>query len=110
MKAYLLDPVEHTFCEVEYSGNYKDIYKLLSWEENPVSCFTCVQLNNQEDMLFVDDEGLMKNPTHWILHQKSWARFAGKGLVLGTDEEGRSVEPTVDLEWLQRNFLLINND
>ena len=29
MKAYLIDPYETKVTEIEYSGNYEDIYKLI---------------------------------------------------------------------------------
>ena len=93
MRAILIDPVERTVSEVEYSGSSKDIYRLVDCET-----FTVVGIEH-DDAIFVDDEGLLKDdPRYYFIYRGHDQPIAGKGLVLGTDSEGESVEPvsTVD--------------
>lgn len=89
MKAILINPFDETITEVEYSGDFKQIYKLID-----CSTFDVVMLCDSDD-LFVDDEGLLKDNRYF-----SWSgrNFAGKGLILGHDDEGESIATTYDLQ------------
>lgn len=97
-KAYVIDPEKHTVEQVEYSGDYRDIYKLGEFD-----CFDVARFNAKGDAAFVDDDGLLKNPTHFFLIAGYPQPLAGKGVVLGCDAEGESVAPSVSLEWLRSN-------
>lgn len=101
MKAYLIDPFEKKISEVEYDGNYKSIYTLISTQSNPVDIFTCVELNEHQDTVFVDDEGLLNNTETQHYFKLNGHLLAGKGLVLGTNDEGDSVTPFVSFEKFQ---------
>lgn len=98
MKAFLIDPDERSVTEVDYSGDYRQIYTLIGAE-----CFTAAEFNEFGDVVYVDDEGLMKGPTSFFIIEGYPQPLAGKGLVIGTDEEGDSQAPSTDLEWLQSN-------
>ena len=89
MKAILINPFDETITEVEYSGDFKQIYKLIDCDY-----FTISRLCDSDD-LFVDDEGLLK-PNRYF----TWSGqpFAGKGLILGHDDEGESIATTYDLQ------------
>ena len=50
MKAILINPHEKIITEVEYSGNYKEIYSFIDCRT-----FDCVRLTPHEDM-YIDDE------------------------------------------------------
>jgi len=98
MRAILIDPFTKTITEVEYSGDYKQIYKLINCDTFTVSCLS------DADDLFLDDEGLLKDNRYftWNGHP-----FAGKGLILAHDDEGDTISTTYDLhevldrvEWL----------
>lgn len=102
MKAYLIDPFAKTVSEIEYDGNYTSIYKLISSESKKVDTFTCVNINEQEDTIFVDDEGLLGNLATQYFFSFNGNLLAGKGLVLGTNEEGESVSPQVSLNDMQK--------
>ena len=56
--------------------------------------FDVVMLSDADD-LFVDDEGLLKDNRYF-----SWSgrNFAGKGLILGHDDEGETIATTYDLQ------------
>lgn len=97
MKAYLIDPTAQTVSQVEYDGNYKSIYKLIDCDT-----FTTVLLADDNDAIFVDDEGLLKDEPGPFFNLKGYPQpLAGKGLVLGADNEGESVEPTATLDQIK---------
>lgn len=96
MKAFLIDPFERAITEVEYSGNYRDIYTLCQYDT-----FDVVTFNKHLDGVFVDDEGLFKPDQAFFSIADYPQPLAGRGLVLGCDEEGASVAPTVTLEELE---------
>ena len=88
MKAFLIDPFNHTITEVEYSGDYREISTLLQ-----CSLFTTVTLNEEGDTLFVDDEGLYVDNQRFFTVEGYPQPLGGRGLVLGSDCEGESVAP-----------------
>lgn len=97
MKAILIDPFNETVTEVEHNGDYRHIYELLSHPEHPVDCFTVVGIEHN-DAIFVDDEGLLKDPKHFFVWEDYAQPLAGRGLVLGTNDEGDSISPKSKIE------------
>ena len=89
MRAILINPFDETITEVEYSGDFRQIYELTD-----CSTFDIVMLCNTDD-LYVDDEGLLKDNRYF-----SWSgrNFAGKALIIGHDDEGDSISSTYDLQ------------
>ena len=107
MKAFLIDPYAMTVTEVQYGGDYNEIYKLTDCD-----IFTCVTFNEHEDSIFIDDEGLINGKEQAFFRVVDTPRgpsypLVGKGLVLGTNEEGESVEPKVTLEQLKKQIQFI---
>jgi hypothetical protein len=90
MRSILIDPFTRTVTEVEYTGDYKQIYDLIDCDTYDVA-----RINQHGDGIFVDDEGLFKEQEQkFFLHEDYPQPLAGKGLVLGCDmETGESVEP-----------------
>lgn len=99
MRAFLIDPGARTLTTVEYDGDYTTIYQLLG-----IDTFDVVRFGDDGDVIYVDDEGLMKGPTDFFLIEGYPQPIAGKGLVLGTDAEGDDIEPKVSEEWLRENL------
>lgn len=100
-KAYLIDPDKREITEVPYTGDFTDIYKHIQ-----ANMFDAVVFNSAEDVCFVDDEGLF-NSENSFFQIADGQPLAGKGLVLGTDEEGDTKDPYITLEGLRTlvNFL-----
>ena len=96
MRAYLIDTPNKQIVEVDYNGDYRTIK-----EHIRADLFTAVMLEGG-DCLFVDDEGLINdNPHGWIKLEGYTQPLRGYGLVLGTDKEGESIEPSATLEELR---------
>lgn len=95
MRAILIDPFSRTIAEVEYSGNYKQIYELIQCDT-----YDCARINREGDGIFVDDEGLFKEQEQaFFLHADYPQPLAGRGLVLGCRmEDGESVSPSTTLD------------
>lgn len=95
MRAILIDPFTQTIEEVEYSGDYKDIYALIQCEL--FSTVYCL-----EDTLFVDDEGLYVKDQRYFKVAGYPQPLAGRGLLLGTNEEGDSVDAKAKLSVIEK--------
>lgn len=96
MRAYLIDPFDRALIEVDYSGNFRDIYELCGYDT-----FAVVTFNDHGDGVYVDDEGLFKKNQRFFTIADYPQPLAGKALVLGVDAEGGSTAPTVDMTWLE---------
>lgn len=87
MHAVLIDPYKEEITDVDYNGDYKQIY-----EHIKADCFTLVRLLDNDDV-FVDDEGLLKvtKDTKFFMLKDYPQPLAGYGLILGNDKEGESI-------------------
>ena len=92
MKAILINPFEQTVTQVDYSGDYTEIYKLIDAEYYDVAGIA------HGDGIFVDDEGLLNSPTHFFEHADYHSPLAGKGLIIGCNSEGESVDCKTTVE------------
>ena len=97
MKAYLIDPFEKTITTVDYSGDHKDIYKLID-----CTSFDCVTFNHNLDGLYVDDEGLYAQPQAHFILENYHQPLVNKALCLGCDAEGESKEPWITIDGLEK--------
>jgi hypothetical protein len=100
MKAFLINPFDKTVSEVDYSGDYQDIYKLIDAE-----LFEVVYIDGN-NAIYVDEEGLFKNEQAFF--QVGYAMLAGRGLVLGTDDEGESISPAISLKDLAKKVTFLS--
>lgn len=90
--AILIDPIAMTVTEVTWNGDYHHIYQLTDCET-----YDCARINKHGDGIFVDDEGLFKEEQAFFWHEDYPQPLAGKGLILGCDEQGESVAPHTTL-------------
>ena len=104
MKAFLIDPEEQTIIEVEHDDTLQNIYKHID-----ADCFDMLRINNKNDVILVDDEGLYRKD-HYFRYKGAENPLAGKGLVLGTNHQGESTAPTITLEQLQDNVTFISKE
>ena len=91
MKAYYIDPILQFVAEVNFEGDYKEIYKWID-----ATTFDVVNLNGYGDGMYVDDEGLLKGSNYFftvpVYSGEDYVQqmYAGKALILGVDSEGDS--------------------
>lgn len=103
MKAYLIDSKECTVTEVEHDDSIHDIYEKLDCRS-----FDAVRLDN-DDTIYVDDEGLYQKHTYFVVDGMP-NPLAGNGLVLGTDLDGYSTDPTYDISTITDMIRFIDFD
>jgi hypothetical protein len=100
MKAVLIDAKSRTVTDVDYSGDYKEIYKLIG-----CSCFTLVRNLPDGDEVFVDDEGLLKLTGDSPFFTIPWypSPLAGSGLIVSAGREGETTDAKHDAEFYRRH-------
>lgn len=98
MKAILIDPHSETISEVFYDGNWKTIAQWID-----ADLFDVVQIGN-DDLIYVDDDGLSKHGQKFF-YMQGWPHpLAGKALVLGDSHYGEVEDVHTDIE-LFRNSI-----
>ena len=95
MKAILINPFDQTIKETEYTGDYREIYDLVSCRT-----FDCVRLTPHEDM-YIDDEGLLMDNQRYFRMVEIGANYGGKALLLSHDDEGDTIDTNLDLQMVQ---------
>lgn len=100
MKAILINSETCQVTEVEYTGNWESIS---TWIGNKCDTFTCVQLYENGDTAYVDDEGLFNGTITAFKHENYPDPLVGNALILGTDETGESVDVSTPLSQVQKD-------
>lgn len=95
MQAILIDPFTQTIEAVDYSGKYEDIYTLLGCD-----LFTTVY-TEMADTIYVDDEGLYVKDQKFFKLKGYPQPLAGRGLVLGSTDDGDSTDCVSTVEDIQ---------
>lgn len=104
MRAYLINPEVKEITEVDYTGNYKNIY-----EHIQADMFEGIPVEATGDTIFVDEEGLLKPQEHFFKLSTYHQPVAGRGLVLGLEpESGDSCEPKCTIEYLEENIAFMS--
>ena len=93
MQAILINPFDKTIEEIEYSGDWKDISSLLECD-----IFTTAYFDDTDDSVYVDDEGLYVEDQAFFTIGSYPHPLAGRGLILGCNDEGDSVDCKTTLE------------
>ena len=91
MRALLIDPELKTVTSVDVKNHYKAFNDIIEAETG-----TVVQVNSKND-LWLDDDGLL-NPTHFWQWKGSNQSFSGKGLLLGSTEDGGNSSTRVSIK------------
>ena len=102
MKAILIGVYAEEIIEVEYDGTLQNIYDLIGCKT-----FDVVRIDNVNS-IFVDDEGILKDNLYFEYSgSENVFKLAGNGLILGVNDEGNSISPTLTVEDVKNkvNFL-----
>jgi hypothetical protein len=105
MQAILINPFDKTVEEIEYSGDWKDISSLLECD-----LFTTVYFNETTDSVFVDDEGLYVEDQAFFTFGDCPQPLAGRGLILGCNDDGDSVDCETTLEEAKAMVTFLGNN
>ena len=93
VKAILIDVKNQEVKEVEHDNTLQNIYDLIDCR-----VFDSVRIDNVNS-IFVDDEGILKDNLYFQYSGSNGIfQLAGNGLLLGIDDEGNSISPTLTVE------------
>lgn len=101
-KSFLIDPQHRFISPHDYDGDWRSIAPTIG-----CTTFDRVVLNEENDAVFVDDEGLFSGTPHFFAFIGIGQPFAGRGLVLGADEKGYSATPKAQLELLTAHLVFL---
>lgn len=107
MKAYLIDPFKRSILEVGTDGELQSIYDLLG-----VDMIELVRpLNSEGDVIYIDEEGKLKD-AQAMFFCRLWPRdvLMGKGLWIGTDEQGNNASAEMTLQYVKDHIVWVNMD
>jgi hypothetical protein len=90
LRAILIDPFKEK-VRVAYPVRDDYMAELKKWME--ISCIDIVTLD-KNNMLVVDDDGLVRDPNRYFHWAPTNYNFAGKAVILGYDEAGETVDCT----------------
>lgn len=92
MKAYLINPSSKSIDTIDYDGDSGRIAEIIGASSGLIAAVRLPGSN----VAYVDDEGLLvnPNPNGYFKLDGIPQVFAGKALVVGTDDEGTDTEPT----------------
>jgi hypothetical protein len=105
MRALLINPQNCSITEVDYTGDYKNIYTHIDAE-----CFDIVRFGDEEDnTIYVDDNGLNNGAAERVgmfrVAGENPAYLAGKGLVLAHNADGESIATTMTIDALREKIV-----
>jgi hypothetical protein len=103
MKALLIDSKNRLVKQIEIGEHYTEISKAIDCE-----VFTAPHIMQDNDTLYCDDEGLLKNPENFFLLDSYPQPLAGNGLILGCDDEGESTDVSISLAELSSRVTFMN--
>ena len=93
MKAILIDVHNKDIKEIEHDGKLENIYDLIDCR-----AFDLVTIDDV-NAIFVDDEGILKDNLYFEYSgNERVMQFAGSGLVLGYNGEGKTISTILSVE------------
>jgi Domain of unknown function (DUF3846) len=107
-KAYWIDSKSKTITEVEYNS-LDDMHRYIGGH------IEVAHAHPNGDVLYVDEEGLLKDPKNWFLYAyRSDQPLAGNGLYVGREVEGEqypngytTLAPTTSIEQLRGMVMFV---
>jgi len=105
MRVIVINPWNQTVTEAEHNGNYRDYYRLLSGDTRDgcapakVDTFALAHIGDPDQhIMYVDDEGLFRDPQAYFTLGGQSAVFAGRGVIARSDGGEDEVGATLTLE------------
>ena len=104
MKAFKINTAERKVEEIEINS-WEDIAPAIG---NECTTFACPVTFENEDTIYVDDEGLY-HPFEGGFMMENWNYpCVGNAILQGTDEEGESTEPLTTKEELEAMIIWVD--
>ena len=105
-KVIKIDVEKQEVYHIELGDHYTDIYEKIG---NNCSTF-CVPLEfENHDCLYADDESLLRDDIKGGFYMPDWSvPIVGNALIVGTDDEGDSVDSKTDIDTIKNNIRFLN--
>ncbi len=109
MKAIKIDVEKKQVYEVDYSGDFHDIYTLIG---NGCRMFTCPVSYENNDGLFCDDEILLHpvNIKGAFIYPEWEVPLINNAVIIGCDDEGDAIEVKSTVEEIAKDIKWISLD
>ena len=103
MKAILINAEKGEVSSIDYDGNFRMICK---WIGGNCRLFTTVShLHDNDDVLYVDDDGLQNGTVQGFIHKNYDSPLMGNGLLLGTDiDTGDSIAAQTSVKTVRESI------
>jgi len=103
MKLILIDAVNKEVKEIEVSekNHFEEMKFFMGVEWATIA-------RTESFDVWVDDEGLLKDPKHFFLIEGYPEPLAGNGIIANTDEEGNTISPTATLEEIRNKVQFVS--
>lgn len=85
MRAIKIDSINRTISEIEITKSYKDLQAIVDG-----TITIAFYYPDQKHICFVNDEGLLNNPTHFFLSKQYPQPLAGNAVIVGNTPNGNS--------------------
>jgi len=103
MKAILINATNRTVTEVEINDDLQSIYKVMG-----VDMIQTATYLPKNDIIYVDEEGMLKPMMNFFIYEGAHQPFAGNGLVVGTSRGGKTVAPKISVDEVRKNVKFAN--
>ena len=101
MKAIIINSELGKVSAVDHDGDWQSIHK---WIGGNCRMFTTVRLYENNDTLFIDDEGLQNGTIQGFVHKNYDSPLMGNGILLGTDPQGESVDVKTSVDTVAKDI------
>ena len=95
LRAILIDPLLRVISEVNVDNDLQSFYDILN-----IRSLAMVNIDNTNS-LYIDDEGLLNNSNSLFKIASYAVPLAGRALVVAHNEEGETVETTLDIDQIR---------
>lgn len=104
MRAIKIDVIEQTVTEINTINDWRGIAPEIG---NGCEYFCCPVTLENEDTIYADDEALMREIVGGFMMPNFAYPIVGNAIILGTDDEGESVDAKSTLEEIRANVRFV---
>lgn len=110
VKAIFIDAITEEVKEITLKdgGSFREIYPLMNMPGlRPVDDINSVRIDLDGHYIYVDGEGLLKDPTYFILWKNYSNALAGHAVIVRIDDEGDTVDATINVATVKRHLKFV---
>lgn len=109
MRGILINVEDKTITNVTHDGTLESIYEHIG---NGCTTFCCPVVFEDNDAMYCDDESLLRpSDIKGGFIMPDWSSpIIGNALILGTDDDGDSVDSKTSIKWLEDNIAFVPQD